>query len=245
MKILAIDTSTQFLCVGVKKDFKIYTYRLKSERRHSLILLSSIRRILRSLKIDLDDIDYLSVGLGPGSFTGIRIGIATIKGLAVAGDKRVIGIPTLDVIAYNAIDVQNNYKFICPILDAKRELVFTALYQNKKGKLKLIEPYRLITLSGLLKFIPPKTILLGNALGLYKTKLMSKLKCHEFLDEDYDFPHPYNLLRVSEELRSKGKLTDAEKIQPIYLYPKECQIKNLTKKIDNRKKTQRILKVGR
>ena len=139
--------------------------------------------ILRSLKIDLDGIDYLSVGLGPGSFTGIRIGIATIKGLAVAGGKRVIGIPTLDVIAYNAIDVQNNYKFICPILDAKRELVFTALYQNKKGKLKLIEPYRLITLSGLLKFIPPKTILLGNALGLYKTKLMSKLKCHEFLDE--------------------------------------------------------------
>ena len=226
MKILAVDTSTEFLSIGVKKDSQIYTYRLKSERRHSSILLPSIKRILYSLRVDLSDIDYFSVGLGPGSFTGLRIGIATVKGFAVGVDKKVVGVPSLDIIAYNAIDIKDNFRFICPILDAKRELLYSALYQKNERGLKLVKPYRLISLAQLIRFIPPKTVVLGNGLGLYRTKLMLKLKQAELLDSDYDYPHPYNLIKIATDLQSRGKFTGADKVKPIYLYPKECQIKS-------------------
>ena len=225
MKILAVDTSTKLLCIAVLKGPRIYTYRINSERRHFSLLLPLIKRILTSLKIELEDMNYFAVGLGPGSFTGLRIGIVGIKGIAVAVNKKVIGVPSLDVIAYNTLQIRDGYKFICPILDAKRGLVYTCFYRREGETLKRLITYKLLSIPELVRLVNPRTIFLGDALRLYKETLMLRVKQAKFLDADYYYPQAHNLIKVARELSDKGKIVKADKIHPIYLYPKECQIR--------------------
>ncbi|MCM8795553.1 MAG: tRNA (adenosine(37)-N6)-threonylcarbamoyltransferase complex dimerization subunit type 1 TsaB, partial [Candidatus Omnitrophica bacterium] len=97
MRILGVDTTTKFLSLGIYDNGKIYEYNLELERKHLVLLSLTIDRVLKALGWKVEDLDYLACGLGPGSFTGIRIGLSTIKGLGFALNKPLIGIPTLDV----------------------------------------------------------------------------------------------------------------------------------------------------
>lgn len=225
MKILGIDTSSKFLCIGFYGGLKIYEFRLNLGRSHEVFLLPSVERILDTLHTQPKDIDYLAVGLGPGSFTGIRIGLATVKGLALSLNKKVIGICSLDIIAYNAKDIKN-YQFICPVIDAKRDLIYMSLYRNFGNKLRRVMPYRLTSISGLIKIIPKKTIFLGDALRLYKQALMINKKEARFLDEDFYYPIATNIIKLAIERIEENRFDNIMRLQPIYLYPKECQIKS-------------------
>src|SRR3990167_8720388 len=102
MKILGIDTSTKFLSLGISEDDKIYEYNLELGRQMSDLLSPTIKKVLDALGWRINDIDYFACGLGPGSFTGMRVGIATVKGLAFSLNKPVVGISTLDILARNA-----------------------------------------------------------------------------------------------------------------------------------------------
>src|SRR4030042_6175727 len=102
MKILAIDTSTKFLCLGLSDNTKVYEYKLEVSRLLSTLIIQTIKRALDSLGWKVSDIDYFACGLGPGSFTGLRVGLAAIKGMSWALNKHIIGISTLDILAKNA-----------------------------------------------------------------------------------------------------------------------------------------------
>ena len=129
MIILGIDTSTKFLCIGVLDDAgKVYEFRLEAGKKLATILMPSIKRVLDSLDLSVKDIDYFAAGTGPGSFTGIRIGLSTIKGLALAGRKPVAGISSLDIMALNAGAVDG---LVCPMVDAKRGLIYFSIYKTK------------------------------------------------------------------------------------------------------------------
>lgn len=225
MKILGIDTSTKFLCIGFFDNSKIYEYRLNLGMGHCALLLPSIKRILDSLQTEPKSIDYLAVGLGPGSFTGIRIALSTIKGLAVALNKKVVGIASLDIIAYNALAYIGDYKFVCSVLDAKRDLVYASLYRKVGDSLKKKMPYKLTTPLKLIKAIPKKTIFLGDALKIYKDLLTIKTKESKFLDEEFYYPKATNIIKIALERIEKNGFHDIKRLRPIYLYPKECQIR--------------------
>ena len=115
MKILAIDTTTHFLCLGLHADGMFYEYNLLVGRNLSRLLTPTIQKVLAAAGLEIADIDYFACGLGPGSFTGMRIGLATIKGLSAVENKPVVGISTLDILAMNA---QGQGRLIVPVLDA-------------------------------------------------------------------------------------------------------------------------------
>ncbi|WP_029232755.1 tRNA (adenosine(37)-N6)-threonylcarbamoyltransferase complex dimerization subunit type 1 TsaB [Butyrivibrio sp. VCB2006] len=126
MKILGIDTSGLVGTVAIADgDMLVSQFSIQYKTTHSEILMPMMDDIREKINLDLSTIDAIAVAKGPGSFTGLRIGSATAKGLALALDKPIIPIPTVDAIAYNLYGVE---KIICPMMDAKRKQVYTGLY---------------------------------------------------------------------------------------------------------------------
>ena len=222
MKILGIDTSTKFLCIGLYDGKNIYGYNLEAGRELSRLITLTLGRILDALNWKVRDIDYFACGLGPGSFTGICIGLATIKAMSWVAKKPVIGISTLDTIAAN---VKISDAQIIPIIDAKRNLIYCSVYKNSAGRLKRIKPYMLLGEEDFLRQFKGKAILLGDAVGLYKGRILSSTKGAVLLDKDYWYPKAHNIIALALEKVKSGKLNTAFNIKPVYLYPKECQVR--------------------
>lgn len=220
MKILALDTSTKFICLGIADGAAAYEYSLDAAHKHSALLAPSIKRMLDALGWRVRDIDYFACGLGPGSFTGLRLGLAAIKGFAWPNNSPVAGISSLDILAEGAGETG---KVIVPVIDAKRSLVYCSIYRAKA--LKRAAPYMLLTLPELLKKIPPGAVVLGDGAGLYRDKILNSAKGIVILDSEYWYPRPHSLIKLARQRIAAGKLSDAFRIKPIYLYPKECQIR--------------------
>ncbi|MFA5144588.1 MAG: tRNA (adenosine(37)-N6)-threonylcarbamoyltransferase complex dimerization subunit type 1 TsaB [Candidatus Omnitrophota bacterium] len=227
MKILGIDTTTKFLCIGIYDDAgiprgpKIYEYNLEVSRGLSVLLAQTIKRILDALRWRVSDIDYFACGLGPGSFTGIRLGLAAIKGLSWPVNKPVIGIPTLDILARNAAGVD---KLVIPAIDAKRNLIYCSVYKNKDGMARRLKPYMLLSPEEFLKCAKPGSIILGDAVGLYKEDILRNIKGAGILDKDHWYPKARHIIELSLERIKERQFDSPLDIKPIYLYPKECQI---------------------
>ncbi len=222
MKILGIDTSTKFLCLGVYDEGRIYQYNLECGRKISSLLTPTIKRVVEALNWQASDIDYFACGLGPGSFTGLRIAVATIKGMAWSLNKPLLGISSLDILAKNAAADA----VVIPAIDAKRNLIYCSIYKNKKGILRRTAPYMLLSIDEFLKKVKPNSVLLGDALGLYKEKILENTSGVTILDKDYWQLNGSNIIYLALEKLKGKKINNAFDIKPIYLYPKECQIKN-------------------
>ncbi|ADL13580.1 tRNA (adenosine(37)-N6)-threonylcarbamoyltransferase complex dimerization subunit type 1 TsaB [Acetohalobium arabaticum] len=136
MLILAVDSSTSVGAVCLYKEEVIAEYNLNLDKTHSQRLMDQIVGIIDDAYLECSALEAIAVGVGPGSFTGIRIGLATAKSLAHALDIPVVGISTLEALANNLLHITEP---ICPMLDARRQRVYTAVYQEKDG-LGLKEP---------------------------------------------------------------------------------------------------------
>lgn len=129
MKILGIESSSLVASVAVVTDDELTAeYTVNFKKTHSQTLLPMIDEIKRMLGLELETLDGIAVSGGPGSFTGLRIGSATAKGLGLALDKPLIHVPTLDAMAFNLYGVS---ALICPMMDARRNRVYTGLYHNR------------------------------------------------------------------------------------------------------------------
>lgn len=224
MRILGIDTTTKFLCLGLSDEKKTYEYNLDLGRRHSTLLVPTIKRVLGVLGWNIYEIDYFACGIGPGSFTGMRVGLATIKGLSWPFKKPIVGISSLDILARS---VKNDFTPIVPAIDAKRNLIYCSIYKIHKGALKKIAPYMLLSEDEFLKRIPRNALVLGDASGLYKEQILKNIKGVNILDRDHWYPRGGNLIALAQERIKSNKLQNAFNIRPIYLYPKECQIRKV------------------
>lgn len=222
MKILGIDTTTKFLCLGLYADGKVYGYSLETGRKLSSLLVPCIKNVLEAAGLKVSDIDYFACGLGPGSFTGIRIGMATIKGLSVTSSKAVIGVPTMDILAEN---VGEEGTLIIPAIDARRGLIYSSSYRKEKGELKRKSGYKLLTPEEFIATLSRRAVVFGDGADLYKKKIYSACGSVSFLDKDYWFPKPHNLIKLALCRVRSGQVFSAEEIKPIYIYPQECQIK--------------------
>lgn len=130
MKILALDSSGLVASVAiVEDDITIAEYTINHKKTHSQTLLPMLDEVKRMTELDLHTVDAIAVAAGPGSFTGLRIGSATAKGFGLALAIPVIPVPTVDALAYN---FYGSDKLICPIMDARRNQVYTGLYQFRK-----------------------------------------------------------------------------------------------------------------
>lgn len=138
MKILAIESSSLVASVAVTEDgVTVAEYTVNFKKTHSQTLLPMIDQIAAMTELDMDSVDAIAVSGGPGSFTGLRIGSATAKGLGLALKKPLIHVPTLDAMAWNLYGASG---LICPVMDARRNQVYTGLYRFEKDFQIVMDP---------------------------------------------------------------------------------------------------------
>jgi len=233
MKVLGIDTTTEMLCIGVGDADKEMEYNLRVGRKHAALCALTVERIISSLGWKMRDIDYFACGLGPGSFTGIRTGVAAAKGMAWALNKPVAGIPSLDILARNALETRElfdeeapgNGRRVIAVTDAKRGLLYAGVYKQQGTGLRRILPYLLASPPDLLKRVKDESIILGDGIPLFRDALRGSGRRFRLLDKDYWRLQARHLLALAAEKIASGELSDALRLKPVYLYPKECQIR--------------------
>ena len=126
MKILALDTSGLVASVAVSEDGRLIAqFSIQYKTTHSQTLMPMMQTICQMIELDLQSIDAIALAAGPGSFTGLRIGSATAKGLGLALNKPIIPVPTVDGLAYNLYGCE---QVICPMMDARRGQIYTGAY---------------------------------------------------------------------------------------------------------------------
>lgn len=161
MKILAIDTSRKTLSAAVvADDGQRAEVFIDNGRHHSEMLLPAIEQAFHLARLQPGEVDFFALTIGPGSFTGLRIGAATIKGLALSADKPVVGVSTLDALALNA--VCDSRMFICPMLDAKKNQIYTALYRPGAGRAIRITAERIVDVEQWIEELKGDVFFLGD-----------------------------------------------------------------------------------
>ncbi len=225
MKILAVETSTITGGAAIVEDKRLLAEgRLSLKAIHSERLMGLIDLLLKSLKLSIQDMDYLAVSIGPGSFTGLRVGISTVKGLAYAARKGVIPVSTLETLAMN-IPFAKDY-LICPMLDARRQEVYTALYRQEDENLHALIEERACKVEDILLRIKDKTIFLGDGAEVYRKVIEDSLGSKAVLARDAQmFPSPANAAFLALRGAQRGIAIGAEDISPAYLRKSEAEIK--------------------
>lgn len=153
MKILAFDTTAKSASVAVTNDREpLAVFTLEAGLTHSETVLPMAETALKSLHLCVSDIDMFAVTAGPGSFTGVRIGISAVKGLAFDSAKPCIGVSALEALAYNLREMPEDC-IVCPVMDARRNQLYNALFRLENGNLTRLCEDRLISLSDLVSEI--------------------------------------------------------------------------------------------
>jgi len=224
MRILGIDTSTKYAGVAVLDDGNLIAQSIMQfKAAHSEKLLPEIAHILEIMKIPIETIDYYAITVGPGSFTGLRVGVSTLKGLGYVTGKYIIPVSSLEVIARRVVLVE---KPICPILDARKKEVYTALFRWSQGKLVRIKKDSVLTIEKLAEWIKEQTIFTGDGVSIYKEKIMDLFgEKAIFIDSIYGIPSPEIVALIGNEKLKEGFYISAKELEPVYLRKSEAEIK--------------------
>ncbi|WP_312433205.1 tRNA (adenosine(37)-N6)-threonylcarbamoyltransferase complex dimerization subunit type 1 TsaB [Lacrimispora sp.] len=175
MRILGIESSSLVASVAVVEDEVLTAeYTVNFKRTHSQTLLPMLDEIVKMVELDLETIDAIAVSGGPGSFTGLRIGSATGKGLGLALKKPLVSVPTVDAMAYN---LYGSAYLVCPIMDARRNQVYTGIYDNQSGFSVIKEQCAMdiLELVDELNAAGQKVIFLGDGVPVYKQQIQEKI----------------------------------------------------------------------
>ncbi len=222
MKLLSIDTSTKKFSLAVSQGKNILACRnITLNKILSSSIIPRIRGILKDSGVALKALDGFAVGLGPGSFTSLRVGLSTVKGLAFATGKPVVGVPSLDILAGN---VQEQKVQICTVCDAKRNLVYACLYQKQGSRIKRKTPYLLTNIDDLLERIKEETLFIGDGVALYREAILKETPARFSGEKDW-FPRAGRLAGLALEQFRKKKYSNIDKLVPLYLYPQDCQVR--------------------
>ncbi|MBE5924624.1 MAG: tRNA (adenosine(37)-N6)-threonylcarbamoyltransferase complex dimerization subunit type 1 TsaB [Lachnospiraceae bacterium] len=177
MRILAVDSSGLVASVAIVEDDNLIAeYTVNYKKTHSQTLLPMLDEIVKMTEADLNGVDAIAVAKGPGSFTGLRIGAATVKGLSFALDKPVIGVPTVEGLAMNLYD---SAALICPIMDARRSQVYTGLYRFQNHTLQVVKdqlPIAVDELIDTLNLLGEEVVFLGDGVPVYESVIKERIK---------------------------------------------------------------------
>jgi len=224
MKILGIDTSTMMGAVGiVDDDSLIAELRTNIELTHSERLMMHIDSLLKSAHLTLADIDGFSVTLGPGSFTGLRIGITAVKAMAYATGKPIAGVQTLDVLADNLPYAKYQ---VCPILDARKKQVYAAIYKSTDTKRLTLMPGSVMTPEELAEKIEEPTIFLGEGAYVYREFFEGRLCCQAvFAPKSAGYPSGAAVaFRGLKDIQA-GRVADPMSLVPSYIRKSDAEEK--------------------
>lgn len=236
MKILALDSSGLVASVAVAEDGNLLgEYTINYKKTHSQTLLPMLDEVARMIELDLASVDVIAVAAGPGSFTGLRIGSATAKGLALALDKKIVSVPTVDALAYNAWNCQG---VICPLMDARRQQTYTGLYTFEDGTMNTLLPQCVVQIEEIIakvNEIGQKAVFLGDGVPVFK----------EYIEQNCTVPYMFaplhcnrqrsaSVAALGEILYEQGKAEDAAEHKPDYLRLSQAERERKEKERDFR-----------
>ena len=221
MKILGIESSGMVGSVAVVEDGVTKAeYTINNKKTHSQTLLPMLDDISKMLGEDLSDVDAIAVSEGPGSFTGLRIGSASVKGLAQAWNKPIVAIPTVDGLAYN---LWGHGKMVCPLMDARRNQTYTGLYEfvGDDCHMNSLVERCAVALDEIIEKIneigKPVTFL-GDGVPVFKEQLEEKCKVeHDYAPAFANRQRAAVIATLAEEYFKAGKTQTATEHAPEYL----------------------------
>ena len=222
MKILSVDSSAVAASVAICEDTALLAeYTLNNGNTHSETILPMIESALASLSLTVGDIDLFAVSSGPGSFTGVRIGTATVKGLAFASGKPCVGVSTLEALAYNLVGMGG---LICPVMNARRSQVYTALFESDGSSLtRVIEdsPLSVFELDEVLSRCDAPVRFCGDGYdvtlpAIVKTKYIAT-------PERLRLQSAYSVAAVALEKYKNGEYTTDRELVSTYLRPSQAE----------------------
>ena len=226
MIVLGIDSSTQVNTIALLQDGQLLCEAILNTRKnHSQRLMPMIDILLKEAGLTIENVDGVAVSSGPGSFTGLRIGMTTGKALAWSRNKPLVGIPSLDGVAFNAQGVTGT---ICPILNAKRNEVYTALYKMVKGELQRISDYMAVEPLELIKRLQNQSqvTLLGDGIeefiSIFAENLGDRLAVPSSANR---LPRASHIAYLGWRRLLKGEADDVINLAPLYVRKADAEIK--------------------
>ena len=218
MLILAADTSTQAASVAVGDENKLYgEIYTDIKLKHSERLMFLVDDLLRNIGMKIGDIGMFAVTVGPGSFTGIRIAMAAVKGLSQSAGKPIAGISSLECCALGSAPSEG--ECVWPILDAQRSDVYTARFENRDGRIIRTEEDRIMSIEELGEKVsssPSKCVICGDAVFRFRD-VLSSWENAVIAPAEKLLPRASSLIAPALEMSREGKLTDCMNIVPVYL----------------------------
>jgi tRNA threonylcarbamoyladenosine biosynthesis protein TsaB len=223
MKVLAVETATMAGGIAIiEDDALIGEVRVNVKAAHAERVMTSIDWLLKASNLSINDIDAFAVSIGPGSFTGLRIGLSTVKGLAYAAKRPIVPVLTLDAFA-------RMFRFsaypVCPMLDARKNEVYAALYRWENGECVKIMPETAIAPAKLLKEIKGRTIFTGEGANIYKELIEEALRGDAiFSPPSAMSPSAASVAEIAFEKFREGVTADPASLTPFYMRRSEAEI---------------------
>lgn len=218
MRILGIESSSLVASVAVVTDgVTTAEYTVNFKKTHSQTLLPMIDEVVTMLGMELTEVDAIAVSGGPGSFTGLRIGSATAKGLGLALDKPLIHVPTIDAMAYNFFGIQ---ALVCPMMDARRKQVYTGLYHCDRELETVMEPCCIVIdeLIAVLNARKERVIFLGDGVPAVECQIREKLSVpFDFAPAQMNRQRAASVASLGAKYFAEGKTETAMEHAPDYL----------------------------
>ncbi len=226
MKILAFDSSGLVASVAIVQDDNLIAeYTTNYKKTHSQTLLPMLDEVVRMTETDKKSFDLLAVAAGPGSFTGLRIGSATVKGLALAWDIPVVAVPTLEALAYNAWGSRH---IICPIMDARRRQVYTGLYRfDKDDKIEVLMDQIPMDIDELIEVLVDrgeKVLFVGDGIDVYADTIRQKMTVpFSFAPAHMNKQRAGSVAVAAKKRYEEGIYTSGDDFAPEYLRQSQAE----------------------
>ncbi len=226
MKIIGIESSSLVASAALWEDGRLLAeYTVDHKKTHSQTLLPMLEEICRMTETDMQTVDAVAVSAGPGSFTGLRIGAATAKGLGLALNIPLIAVPTLDAQAWGLFGVKD---IICPIMDAKRGQVYTGVYRfDEDDKLLVLKPSCAVDFGELaeeLKAMGGRVYFLGDGVPVFKDKAVEVLgENARFAPAGQDRQRAANVAALGAQMYAEGRTVTSAEFEPEYLRESQAE----------------------
>lgn len=222
MIVLGIESSSSQGGVAlVGRDGLIAEYVLNVEATYAERLLPAVDRILQDARVRIEEVEGLSVALGPGSFTGLRIGLSTVKGLALATGKPVVGVPTLEAMAWSLPYCRYP---ICPILDARKKEVYCALFEYRGAHLTRLMEDAPLSPHALVERITQPTLFIGDGWRVCGDLLQQALGALAMAPPAFTGASPAAVADLGRRRLLRGEKDPIEALVPRYLRPSEAEL---------------------
>ncbi len=215
MIVLAADTSTSFNSVAVCDGGAVLAESCANlGRRHSERLLDTVDWVLSEAGLTLDAIELLAIAVGPGSFTGLRVGVATWKGLAAGLNVPLAGIGTLDALVRTAPFINET---VCPLLDARMKEVFGAVYRFDSGQRIEMASARVASVESIIGGLKGPVTFLGDGAALYRDRILECVPGAHFMPDAFSIPRGWAVAAEALDRIAHGLEADAAHVEPFYL----------------------------